>query len=353
MTSITDAPVRAWAEVDLAALADNARTVARVSGARLLPMIKADAYGIGAPAAVRALAPLNPWGFGVATLEEAAALRAIGVAHPLVVFSPLHPDQIPSAIADGIRPVIGDAAALQAWNGAGGGPFHVEIDTGMGRTGFRWDDAAGWRVLLGDAGACEGIFTHFHSAEADPGSLIIQWERLQAVVAALPYRPALVHAANSAAALGGQAFSGDLVRPGIFLYGGNAGPHLPVAVVRLQARVVAVRTVRAGDSVSYDATWVAEADTVVATLGIGYADGLHRSLSNRGVVELDGAVVPIVGRVTMDFTMVVPAGPCRIGDVATIFGGRVSLDDQATRAGTISYELLTAMGPRIQRRYHA
>ncbi|MDZ4865529.1 MAG: alanine racemase [Gemmatimonadota bacterium] len=352
MTSITDAPERAWAEVDLTALAGNARTVARVSGTRLLPMIKADAYGIGAPAAVRALAPLSPWGFGVATLEEAAALRATGVDHPLVAFSPLHPRQIPSAVAHGVRPVIGDTAALRDWIGASGGPFHAEIDTGMGRTGFRWDETGGWRELLSDAGACEGIFTHFHSAETDPGSVTVQWERLQAIVSTLRHRPALVHAANSAAALGGPAFAGDLVRPGIFLYGGNAGHRQAAPVVRLQARVVAIRTIRTGDSVSYDAIWVAKADTVVATLGIGYADGLHRSLSNCGVVELNGAVVPIVGRVTMDFTMVVPAGPCQIGDVATIFGGRVSLDDQATRAGTISYELLTAMGPRIQRRYH-
>ena len=114
---------------------------------------------------------------------------------------------------------------------------------------------------------------------------------------------------------------------------------------------VALRTLRPGESVSYAATWVAQEATVVATLGIGYADGVHRSLSNRGVVELGDAVVPVVGRVTMDFTMVLPAAPCRIGDVATIYGGRVPLDEQATRAGTISYELLTAIGPRIQRRY--
>ena len=352
MTSITDPPDRAWAEVNLTALTDNARTVAQASGARLLPMIKADAYGIGAPATIRALAPLDPWGFGVATSQEAAALRAAGIDHPLVVFSPLQPSEISAALRHGVRPVIGDPIALQAWIQASDSPFHVEIDTGMSRSGFRWDDTSGWPDLLRDVRGCEGIFTHFHSAEASTGSVSVQWDRLQAVINALPVRPPLVHAANSAAALSGRAFAGDLVRPGIFLYGGNAGRYRAVPVVRLRARVVAVRTVHAGAGVSYDATWVAKQDTFVATLGIGYADGLHRSLGNHGLVELGDAVVPIIGRVTMDFAMVVPAGPCRVGDVATIFGGRVSLDDQAARAGTISYELLTAMGPRIQRRYH-
>ncbi|MEO8635462.1 MAG: alanine racemase [Gemmatimonadales bacterium] len=352
MTSITAAPDRAWAEVNLAALADNARTVARVSGSRLLPMLKADAYGLGACAAARALAPLDPWGFGVATIEEAALLRSAGIDHPLVVFSPLQLSQIPVTLTHGVRPVIGDAPALQAWVAASDAPFHVEIDTGMARSGFRWDDTSGWQRLLRDVRGCEGIFTHFHSAETDPASVPVQWERLQAVVSALPQRPALVHAANSAVALRGPEFAGDLVRPGIFLYGGDAGRHHAAPVVRLHARVVAMRTLPEGATVSYGGTWTARESTVVATLGIGYADGLHRSLSNCGAVELGGVVVPVVGRVTMDFTMVVPAAPCRIGDLATIFGGRVSLDDQAAHAGTISYELLTAMGPRIQRRYH-
>ena len=351
MTSITGAPDRAWVEVKLAALADNARTVARISGARLLPMIKADGYGLGALAVARALAPLDPWGFGVATNEEAALLRAAHVEHPLVVFSPLHSSHIPAALKYGVRPVIGDAAALREWIGVTEAPFHIEIDSGMGRSGFRWDDASGWQTLLRDARGCEGIFTHFHSAETDPGATTVQWERLQAVVTGLPYRPALIHAANSAAALAGREFAGDLVRPGIFLYGGSAGAHRPAPVARLQARVVALRTLGPGESVSYAATWVAQEEAVVATLGIGYADGVHRSLSNHGVVELGDAVVPVVGRVTMDFTMVLPAAPCRIGDVATIYGGRVPLDEQAARAGTISYELLTAIGPRIQRRY--
>jgi alanine racemase len=122
-------------------------------------------------------------------------------------------------------------------------------------------------------------------------------------------------------------------------------------VVRLQARVVATRTVRSGDSVSYGATWIAPRDTLVATLGIGYADGVPRALGNSGLVELAGRIALVVGRVTMDFTMVAPEAACAVGDVATIYGGLVSLDEQARRAGTISYELLTSIGARLPRRY--
>jgi alanine racemase len=123
-------------------------------------------------------------------------------------------------------------------------------------------------------------------------------------------------------------------------------------VARFQARVVSVRRLRPGDTVSYGATWLADHDTTIATLAAGYADGIHRSLSNRGKVELRGAVCPIVGRVTMDLTMVsVGDGDVAVGDTATLFGGMVSLDEQADLAGTISYELLTALGPRLPRLY--
>jgi alanine racemase len=221
----------------------------------------------------------------------------------------------------------------------------------MARVGFRWNADPSWRDRLREAPGWEGIFTHFHSADTDPASVHRQWRRFQQVLEALPRRPALVHAANSAAALAGPTYAADLVRPGIFLYGGCAGTAVPETVVRLKARVVAVRTVRTGDTVSYGATWTAPRDTTIATLAAGYADGIPRSLSNQGAVELGGRVVPIVGRVTMDFIMVAVEGPVAPGDVATIYGGLVSLDEQARHAGTISYELITALGTRVPRHY--
>lgn len=350
MPSIATHLPRAWAEVDLAAVVANARTVARVSGARLLPMVKANGYGVGAVPVARALTAVDPWGFGVATPGEGAELRQAGVDRPILVFTPLSIATVEPCLAHGLTPVIGDPEALVAWRARGPAAFHVEVDTGMSRAGFRWSDVASWREVVAGEGL-EGIFTHFHSADEAPESLGVQWRRFCDVLALLPGRPALVHAANSAAALRGPAYAADLVRPGIFLYGGSAGGLVPEPVVRLEARVVALRTVGAGETVSYGATWTAAAPTRVATLGIGYADGLHRALSGRGQVELGGRLTSILGRVTMDFTMVAADATTELGDVATVFGGLVPLDEQAQLAGTIAYELLTALGSRVPRRY--
>jgi len=349
--SIPDETARAWAEVSLDALVANARTVAEISGARLLPMVKANGYGLGAPMVARALEAVDPWGFGVATVEEGSSLRAAGITRPILVFAPLHPSLISRYLAQDLRPTICDLGALAAWSGEGGHPFHVEVDTGMSRTGFRWDDQSGWQDRLRNAPGLEGVFTHFYAAENDSRSVDTQWKRLQQVVVSLPGKGILVHAANSAAALRGRTYAGDLVRPGIFLYGGAVGDQIPEAVVKLRAKVVATRRVKPGDTVSYGATWTAPGEALIATLGIGYADGVPRSLSNSGMVELRGKISPIVGRVTMDFTMVACDGPCEVGDIATVYGGLVSLDQQAQRAGTISYELLTSIGARLPRCY--
>ena len=151
----------------------------------------------------------------------------------------------------------------------------------------------------------------------------------------------------------------DLIRPGIFLYGGEARPQGPAPrpVAALRARVAAVRRVAPGESVSYGATWTADRPTTIATLAIGYADGLPRA-TDRGTatpprsIELRGRAVPLVGRVTMDMCMAaVDDGQVAVGDIATIFGGLVTLDQQASSAGTIAYELLTSLGPRLPRRY--
>jgi alanine racemase len=365
--TFTPETARAWVDVDLRALVTNARTLVGLTGTRLLPMVKANGYGLGAVAVARALEPLDPWGYGVASVEEGAALKAAGIARPVLVVSPLLPDAIDAHLAHDLRPTIGDLAALAAWCGRGPRPFHVEIDTGMSRAGFRWDDAPALvaaAALLREAEGWEGLFTHFHSADTDPASAVVQWDRLQAVLTTMPRRPALVHAANSGAALQGRRFAGDLIRPGIFLYGGTAGATAPApkAVATLRARVVAVRALGTGETVSYGATWRAPRATTVATLALGYADGFIRAAREEAwnlglgspsrVVELNGAFAPVVGRVTMDMTMVdAGEGQPVPGDVATIYGGRVSLDQQAAAAGTIAYELLTALSARVPRRY--
>jgi alanine racemase len=290
-------------------------------------------------------------------VAEGAELRAAGIARPIVVFTPLlaAAEDLTAIRSAGLRPVIGDLLALDAWLGSGGGAFHVEIDTGMSRSGFRWHDQESLQALrqrLAHAPGWEGVFTHFHSADTDPESATEQVERFESVLHGFDARPPLVHLSNSAGVELAPAPGGDLARPGIFLYGGRAGSLEPEPVARLRSRVVALRRLRPGDTVSYGAEAEVETATTIATLSIGYADGVPRSLSSRGLVELGDAIVPIVGRVTMDMLMLdVEDTPVALGDVATLFGGRVELDDQAALAGTVSYELLTAISPRVARHY--
>jgi alanine racemase len=363
---------RAWVEVDLAALVDNARTVARVAGTRLLPVVKANAYGVGAVAVSRALEAVDPWGYGVATLQEGAELRGAGgggggITRPILVFLPARPDLFDAYHEHRLTPALGDEASIHAWiaRGARGGAFHLEIDTGMGRTGVRWDEVEPLADLL-DTPYLEGCYTQFHSADRNDGSAETQLERFRAAVGRLARRPALLHVANSAAALRGRPFAFDAIRPGVFLYGGSPGEGLPIGkpVVRLRARVVAVRRVRRGESVSYNAAWTAPRDTTVATLGIGYADGLRRTLGMAGkaTVLLNGARCPILGLVTMDLTMVDSGGeggttPVQVGDVATLIGeadrGKETntLEQFAAWSGALQRELLTGLGPRLPRIY--
>lgn len=354
-TPYTPDTQRAWVDVDLDALIRNAQSYRGRVGVPLLPMVKADGYGLGALAVARALEEAGVWGFGVATVDEARALHLSGVVAPIVVFTPIAPPQVALHEAVAARPTIGDLDGLRAWLDATRSPFHVEIDTGMRRSGIPWNDReslAELRVLLGDAEGWEGAFTHFHSAARDDRATVEQWRRFHEALETIGRRPPLLHAANSAAGAYGATYAADLARPGIHLYGGHLEGLDAVPVAALRARVTGVRRLAAGDSVSYDATWTAPHATTIATLGVGYGDGVPRHLSNVGAVELLGQRLRIVGRVTMD-QMMIDVGdlPVTIGDVATIFGGRVSLDEQAALAGTIPYELLTALGARLPRRY--
>ena len=354
-----NAMTRAWVEIDLGALRRNGATLAKQSGKPLLPMIKADAYGLGASAAARALEPLDPWGFGVATIDEGVALREAGVDRPIIVFTPLCAEQLRAARAARLTPTLGRASEIARWAADGGGAWHLAIDTGMSRAGIRWD---GVGMLLNPVAACppEGAFTHFHSAERNDGSVEEQERRFEMAVACLPQRPPLLHVGNSAALAREERSRWDLVRPGVFLYGVGSGPGARVApepVVQLRARVVDLRTLRDGDTVSYGATYRAVGERHIATVAVGYADGYVRSLSNRGTALMHGRRVPVAGVVTMDMTMLdVTEAECEIGDVATLIGrdGDILLDvETVARTGDLSpYELLTGLRGRLPRLYH-
>jgi len=348
-------------EVAVDALIDNARTIARVSGTRLLPVVKANAYGVGAVLASTALEQLDPWGYGVATIEEGAELRAAGIARPVLVFMPARPDLFDAYQQHRLTPALGDGRAIADWiaRGARGGAFHLEIDTGMGRSGVRWDEMEPLADLL-DTPYLEGCYTHFHSAERRDGSADVQMDRFRQAVGRLARRPAVLHVANSAAALRDRAFALDAVRTGIYLYGGSPGDGIPAGkpVLQLRARVVAVRRLRAGDSVSYNATWTAPRDTTIATLGIGYADGVRRFLARSGEahVLLGGRRMPVVGRVTMDLTMVDTGdAPVEMTDVATLVGsgdgGTITLGQIAAWSDALPHEFLAGLGARLPRIY--
>ena len=358
MPSVT---TRAWVEIDLGALLRNGARVVEHTGARLLPMVKADAYGLGAVRIARALGELDPWGFGVATVAEGEELRAAGIDIPIVVFTPLLVEEFDDARRALLTPALGNEDAIRCWSGTGL-PWHLAIDTGMNRAGISWRDVAALRHVL-EQSLPQGVFTHFHSAELSDGSRAQQQQRFSEALARLPSRPQLVHAENSPAIARHRRDDPQwtLARPGVFLYGvgsGNDAELVPEPVASVRARVVDLRCIEPGDSVSYDATFRANRPMRIATLAIGYADGYRRLFSNIGTVLVRGRGASVVGAVTMDMTMIdVTDAPCEIGDVATLIGsdGEETLDvaTVAAIAGMSPYELLTGLRSRLPRRYLA
>ena len=349
---------RAWIDIDLGALLRNAEALSRLAGVPLLPMVKADAYGLGAMEVARALSKCDPYGFGVADVHEGEQLRAAGFWRPIIVFTPLVAADVTIARDTKLTPALDSPAGIKAWAESGGGPWHLAIDTGMGRTGVPWD-AIGSVAELVRQHPPEGAFTHFHSAELDNDSMAEQDHRFRTAVAALPARPSLLHTQNSAAIVRQVPSPWSLVRPGVFLFGvGSGGPHAvtPEPVVHMRARIVSIRDLKVGDTVSYDATWTAMRPTRVATLGAGYADGYRRSLSNAGTVLVEGRRAAVIGTVTMDMTIVdVTDIPCTVGDVVTMIGTSgdqtVTVENVATASQLSPYEILTGLRQRLPRRY--
>jgi alanine racemase len=351
---------RARIDIDLGALQRNGAAMARRAGVPLLPMIKGDAYGVGVEAAVQALEPLEPWGYGIATVAEGEELRRLGVTRSIVVFTPLLRHDLPRARTARLTPALGFPEEIEAWKQSGGGPWHLSIDTGMNRAGIPWREIGSILNLI-ESFAPEGAFTHFHSAELDDGTLKEQEGRFRQAIAKLPSRPRLLHAANSAAIARQGRSAWDLVRPGIFLYGvgsGSSAAIQPESVVNLRAPIVEIRNLEAGDTVSYDATLRVDRSARIATLSVGYADGYPRSLSDGGSVLVGETLAPVAGRVTMDMTMIdVTTVKCKVGDVVTLIGramegGTVlTVERVADDAGMSPYELLTGLRSRVERVY--
>ncbi|TVP53566.1 MAG: alanine racemase [Gemmatimonadales bacterium] len=388
----TEIPPRAWVEVRGSALLRNLEAVRAAAGPsiRLIAMVKANGYGLGVEPLIRILETEPLWGYGVASVEEGRELRELGVRRPVLVFSPVPPGAEAAAVAAGLTLCVSDAEALERLAAAARSAgtvvtAHLEIDTGMGRAGFPDGTIDRWRprvaeLTVGSGEASQGseegaggvrlggLFTHYHSADAVAGaaraSIEAQQRRLAPVLASLEgllSADAFVHLSNSAGILRGPRSGSSVaeagVRPGIFLYGGRAGETLPdpEPVVTIRARVIRVARVPAGATQGYGSTYRADGEERWATLAIGYGDGLPRALSNRGSVLLHGHEAPIVGRISMDVTVVDITGlpSTRPGDLATIVGRdgdrERTLDAVAREAGTISYEILTGLSRRLPR----
>ena len=372
------AQMRTWAEVSLENIEHNYRDIRGTlpSGCRYMAVVKANAYGHGAAPVAARFAAAGADYLGVACLEEAAQLRQAGLTLPILILGYTSPRQAAELVTLDITQTVVDEtqgrALSQALQGAGQRlKIHLKLDTGMGRLGFpTWDDAAleaARRVRTLPGLEAEGVFTHFAvSDEPDKDYTAEQLARFTAALGALEAgggRFEIRHCANSGAVINyigdlDKADCADMVRVGLAGYGLYPGAeHGSVDLrpaMRLCTRVAAVTKHRAGDTISYGRTFTAARDMRLAVLPIGYADGLHRVLSSKLEILLGGVRVKQVGRICMDMCMVdITDGPdVSVGDVATVFGGpALPVEEQAEKAGTISYELVCAVSPRVRRVY--
>lgn len=334
-------------EVDLDAAIANWRTFAALSSAEAAAVVKADGYGLGAAPLARAFRAAGATTFFVATPAEGAALRAaLDAEATICVLGGYRAEDLAMVRDARLRPVLNGLDQAQAWIAAGrpGDGCVVHVDTGMNRLG----------APLADIGALAAldlrpalVMSHL-ACGGDPGAALNGVQRRRFLEAALAFPGARRSLSASGGAFLGPDYAFDLVRPGVGLYGGaplDAGGGPPLrAVARVTAPVLQIRTIEAGATVGYGATFTAPHPMQVATLGAGYADGLLRSLSGRGYAVLAGARRPMLGRVSMDLITVDATGlAVAPGDEADLIGPGLGVDEVAAAAGTLAYEVLTSL----------
>jgi alanine racemase len=370
---------RVWADVDLAALCRNGRLISDRVGpdSQLLAVVKADAYGHGAVPVARALAAEDYlWGFGVGDSAEALELRAAGVSKPILILGTIIDDEVPQVVSHQVRVCIHSLDRIQCLEDAARRqgqclPVHLMVDTGMGRLGAQPPRALELARIIHDSEWLELEGLASHPSPSRPGHPFadLQHERLTGLLEDLEregMRPPLVHFSNTAAILGGVGTNLSLVRPGISLYGvlspdllPDLGPHLDglQPVLSLRTQVVYLKDVPAGTPVGYNGTHVTSVPTRIATLPVGYNDGLAYRLSNRGRALVRGEPAPIVGAISMDYTTLdvghIPN--VSVGDVVTLIGSDgqqfIGMPEVASLIGTIPYEVSCAVGKRVRRVY--
>jgi alanine racemase len=370
-------PPRAVCEVDLDAISANVELLrAHAPGAGLLAVVKADAYGHGLiPAARAALAGGADW-LGAALLQEAVVLRQQGVTAPILtwLWSPGDED-LAACVRTEVDVTASSAWQLDAVTAAGHATgvrarVQLKVDTGLGRNGAT---AAEWPALVEQAARLEaagtirvtGIWSHFALADAPSSATnaaqVAAFDAALAVASAAGLTPQVRHLANSAATLAAPRAHYDLVRPGIAIYGVSPGGELGpperyglVPAMTLRARLAHVKRVPAGQGVSYGHEYVTPDETTLGLVPLGYADGIPRAAGGRGPVLAAGRIRRIAGRVCMDqFVLDLGDAPARAGDEVVLFGsavrGEPTAEDWAAAAGTIGYEIITRLGPRITR----
>ncbi|HSK64518.1 MAG TPA: alanine racemase [Pyrinomonadaceae bacterium] len=370
-----------WAEIDLNQLAANFKRIKQrvAATARIMAVVKANAYGHGAVECARRLAAEGADWFGVALPEEAIQLRNSGITQPILCLAGFWPGQAAACIQHKLTPVIYRLDMLEALNQAAIEAraivdVHVKVDTGMGRLGVRFDQMSEF------AGAVErfpnvridGLMTHLAAADDNacrPLTLdqIRRFDETVEAFRARGYRPTHLHLANSAGVFGHREAWGNMVRPGGVLYGlwrdvlplSVSDPQL-VPVMSLHSRIIMLKWVPPGETIGYGCTFEASRRSLIATLPIGYHDGYRRGFSNRAHVIVRGVYAPVVGRVSMDLTLidVTDVAGVDLHDKVTLLGWdrrnqelRIKAEDLARIAGTLSYEVTCGVSDRVRRVY--
>lgn len=364
-----------WIEIDLDALAANVNALKRHVGERtmLIAVVKANAYGHGAAEIARAALRSGAARLAVARLDEGIQLRQAGITAPILIMSYTPASAIDAAVDHDLTPAVTEidvAGRLSARAAAlgRGVAVHVKVDTGMGRFGLLPAEVVPFVARLAALSglSVEGLFSHF--AAADSADKTYTWQQFQtfsAVRAALAdagHAIPVCHIANSAATMDLPAMHLDAVRTGIAIYGLHPSSEVPPAVpirpvLALKSRVARVRTLPAGSAISYGCTYVTPRAMPVALIPVGYGDGYHRLMSNRGAVLVNGRRAPILGRVCMDQFVVdiSQAGPVHVDDEVVLIGrqgdGQITAEEVARWADTINYEVTTSLLARVPRRY--
>lgn len=368
-------PPLTYIEVDLDAVAHNAQAIKAHIGphVHLIAVVKANAYGHGMVEVARTALQHGASWLAVGRVDEGIALRDAGITAPILVMGYTLPGDIEDAVVRALTLTVADLASVEAVSTLACRlgriiPVHVKVDTGMGRFGVLPDEVLPFvaEVSALPGAQIEGLYTHFAVAElADKEYTWHQFrifQKVRAELEAARYRIPVYHVANSAAMLDLPEMHLDAVRVGIALYGlspsGKVATTVPLRpALSLKSHVARVRTLPAGSSISYGRTYITQRDTPVALIPVGYGDGYHRVLSNRGMVLINGRRAPIVGRICMDQFVVdiSRVGPVELNSEVVLIGRQgdecITAEEVATWAETINYEIVTGLSPRVPRLY--